>query len=134
MDPEAMKASVRRFYDDLWNKFDVSVADDILSPDVVFRGTMKDGHHDLAGFKDYVHEIEAGFPDFHQRIDEQWVDGDTCIARMYWSGTHRGDYRGHPATGRSVAYPGMAVFRFADGLITEVWAVGDTHGLWSVIT
>ena len=55
-------------------------------------------------------------------------------ARMYWSGTHRGDYRGHPATGRSVAYPGMAVFRFADGLITEVWAVGDTHGLWSVIT
>jgi steroid delta-isomerase-like uncharacterized protein len=125
---------VRRFYDDLWNTFDVSVADEILSSDVVFRGTMKHGENDLAGFKDYVHEIQAAFPDFYQRIDEQWVDGDTCIARMYWTGTHRGEYRGHAATGREFAYPGAAVFRFADGLITDVWAVGDTQSLWSAIS
>jgi predicted ester cyclase len=135
-DPTAdrMKATVRRFYDDLWNKFDTTVADEILAPDVVFRGTLQDGNHDREGFKAYVREIEAGFPDFYQRIDAMWVDGDTCIARMHWSATHTSSFRGIAPTGRSFAYPGVAIFRFSNDLIVECWAVGDTHLMWSVIT
>jgi steroid delta-isomerase-like uncharacterized protein len=132
--PAVMKAVVRRFYDDLWNKFDTDVADAILSRDVVFRGTLQDSSHDFVGFTAYVREIQVGFPDFYQRIDNLWVDGSTCIARMHWSATHTGTFRGLAATDRAFAYPGVAVFQFADELISEVWAVGDTHGMWSVIT
>jgi steroid delta-isomerase-like uncharacterized protein len=133
-DPARMKAVVRRFYDHLWNTFDTSITEEIIAPDVVFRGTLHDATHDREGFKDYVREIGAAFPDFHQRVDALWTDGGHCLARMFWSGTHRGDFRGITPTGRSFSYPGVAVFRFSAGLIAEVWAVGDTHRMWSVIT
>src|SRR6266498_1423674 len=37
---EIRKAIVRRFYDDLWNKFDITVADTLVSPRATFRGTL----------------------------------------------------------------------------------------------
>jgi steroid delta-isomerase-like uncharacterized protein len=129
-----MEEAVRRFYDDLWNQFDLSVADELLAPSVVFTGTLQDKPHDLDGFKAYVLEIQKGFSDFNHRVVDTWVDGDTCIARMFWSGTHDGEFRGTPPTGRSFSYPGVAIFRFDGGQIIEVWAVGDTHSMRAAIS
>lgn len=128
-----MKAIVRRFYDDIWNVFDVAPADEIIAPDVVFRGTLEEGSTDREGFKRYVREIQAAFPDFHQRIDEMYTDGETCIARMYWSATHTNAFRGIQPTGRKFGYPGVGIFRINGGVIRECWVVGDTWGMWKVI-
>jgi hypothetical protein len=85
--PESLKGIVRSFYDDIWNKFDLGPVDDLISPNVKFRGTLEDTTQDKEGFKRYVLEIQASFPDFYQRIDELFVcvDGQTCIAKMWWS-------------------------------------------------
>lgn len=129
----AMKSLVQRFYSDLWNKFDTSIADTIISPQVAFRGTMEHKTQDREGFKRYVREIQAGFPDFQARIDAVYVDGENCVARLLWTGTHNGEFRGVKATGRKFEYPGVGIFRIEQGLIKDVWAVGDTHAMWSVI-
>ena len=128
-----MTTVVRRFYNDLWNKFNPSVADEIISPSVTFRGTLEHGTTDLAGFKRYVREIQASFPDFHQRIDALYFDGEHCIARMHWSGTHVNVFRGIPGTNRRFEYPGVGIFTIRKGLICDCWVVGDTHGMYSVI-
>ncbi|OAL39844.1 hypothetical protein AYO20_00756 [Fonsecaea nubica] len=134
----AMKLIVRRFYSDIWNKFDTTPAlvDELISPTVAFRGTLEHGTTDREGFKRYVREIEASFPDFYQRVDQLWVDSEneTCIARMHWSATHSKDFRGYAATGRRFEYPGVGIFRIVNGKIQDVWAVGDTWGMFKVIS
>ena len=124
---------VRRFYNDLWNKFDTSVADSIISPTVTFRGTLEDKTQDREGFKQYVRNIEAAFPDFFAEIGGIWVDGDDCIARIKWFGTHDGDFRGIPATGKAFAYEGVGIFKIVEGRIVDCWVVGDTQKIWQAI-
>ena len=40
-------------------------------------------------------------------------------------GTHKGDFRGFPATGRRIVWRDMIVTRFRGGLIAEEWAISD---------
>lgn len=133
-----LKNQVRIFYEDLWNKFDTSVADRIMSPDLVFRGTMSAPSIGLAGFKQYVRDIQAAFPDFYAYIDELYVasaeDGHHCIAKMRWTGTHTQPFRGADLTGKKFEYPGIAIIKIEpDMMISRVWALGDTHEISKAI-
>ena len=44
------------------------------------------------------------------------------------SGTHRGEYFGVPASGRSVTIRILDIYRIADGRIAELWTVSDDLG------
>jgi predicted ester cyclase len=48
---------------------------------------------------------------------------------MMFSGVHRDTFLGVPATGRRVAWAGAAFFTFDDGLISDLWVLGDLYGL-----
>jgi predicted ester cyclase len=69
-------AVVRRFYDELWNRWELGVADEILAPDVRFRGSLGTNVAGTEAFKDYVEQVRRAFPDWHNRVDEWLVDGD----------------------------------------------------------
>lgn len=125
-DPVAL---VRTFYRDMWNVFDVSVLDDITSADVTFRGSLGNatvGREQLAG---YVRHVQAAFPDFSNEIVELVSDDSRVFARLRYRGTHRGPLGDLPPTGRSVTYDGAALFHVADGVIVDVWVLGDRAAL-----
>ncbi len=129
MDRDRQLVLVRRFYDEMWNRFDTSVLDQLLEPDVRFRGSLgqeKVGHEE---FGEYVEFIRAFAPDFHNRVDQTVSEGDTTFARLTYTGTHRGEVFGRSPTGRRFSYAGAAVFAFSDRLIASVWVLGDIHGL-----
>jgi predicted ester cyclase len=76
--------------------------------------------------RDFVEEtINQG------RIDstDQIVGGDKVLSRFEWTGTHRGEFLGVPATGRPVKVWGMVVDRLVDGRIKETRIIMDTLGL-----
>src|SRR4051794_36238153 len=123
---------VRRFYEELWNKRRIAVADEILAEDLVFRGTLSEVHGRDA-FKAYVAEILEVFPDWHNRVEELIDLGTRVVTRMTWSGTHRGTFQGVGPTGRRVVYPGAAFFDIDAGLISRAWIVGDTSSLWAAL-
>ncbi|RDW72823.1 hypothetical protein BP6252_06730 [Coleophoma cylindrospora] len=133
--PAEMNRIVTSFYNDIWNVFSLAPVESLLAPDMTFRGTLQSGDTDREGFKLYVLEVEAAFPDFHQEIKELIcdVDGQRCVARMLWSATHTSEFRGIKPTGKKFEYPGFATFKIKDGQITEVLAIGDTWELWKVI-
>lgn len=128
-------ATVRRFFDHLWNRWELSVADEILTENLTFRGSLGNTLQGRAAFKGYVEMVRMAFPDWYNQIDELIVgdDGSTVVARMTYRGTHRGTLRGVPPTGRPVSYVGVAIFRFTGDLISEGWVVGDTQELWRAI-
>lgn len=131
---ERAKLVVRRYYDDLWNKWDLSLADELISDDVTFEGSLGVSVSGREGFLDYVRLVRAAFPDFHNKIEEMIGEGERVVARLTYSGTHEGDLLGIAATGKRVTYSGAAFFRVANGRIAEGWVLGDRKGLMDQLT
>ena len=65
--------------------------------------------------------VESTGKYFHEDVLEQ--------ARFVWSGTHRGEFLGAVATGRSVSVWGIAIDRFVDGKIKDTRIIMDALGL-----
>ena len=124
---ETNRAVIERFYDEVWNEWDLAVADEIVSENVRFRGSLGSTLEGLEAFKDYVRTVRTVFPDWYNRIDELILSGDKVVTRMTWSGTHLGRLRDVEPTGRGVEYVGAAIFRLARGKIEDGWVVGDTQ-------
>jgi steroid delta-isomerase-like uncharacterized protein len=124
---------IRRFYDELWNRWEVDVADRILAADVRFRGTLGTSVVGIEAFVGYLERVRAAFPDWHNRIDELIDAGDVVVARLTFSGTHRGELLGVAATGARVSYVGAAIFHLAGGRIADAFIVGDTQELWRAL-
>jgi len=83
---------VNEFYHRLWNSWDLSAVEEILSPDISFRGSFgitKDGHSE---FKDYVKFVKEAFPDFHNTVEEMVAEGEKVFARLTYRGTHEGGW------------------------------------------
>jgi steroid delta-isomerase-like uncharacterized protein len=127
------EAVVERFYGELWNEWRLELAGELLSADVRFRGSLGTECVGRAQFGRYVESVRAAFPDWHNRIDEMVSAGDRVVARLTWTGTHRGPLNGVEATGAAVEYPGAAFFVIADRVIHDAWVVGDTQKLWQAL-
>ncbi len=123
------KNLIRRYYVDLWNRWDDAAVDEIIAPDIEFRGSLGVTVSGRDGFRGYVAKVRAAFPDFHNQIDELIAEGDTVAARLTYWGTHQGALYGAEPTGRRVEYGGTAFFRISQGQITSGLVHGDTIGL-----
>ena len=56
------------------------------------------------------------------------AEGPTVAARLVCSGTHIGEWLGHPPTGRRFRrVPEVYFFEFDDGRISKAWGLEDTH-------
>jgi steroid delta-isomerase-like uncharacterized protein len=68
----------------------------------------------------------AGFPDMHMHVEDVVASGDKVVARVRYTGTHRGEFMGMPPTGKSVDVQLIDIFRFGDdGRVLEHWGVLD---------
>ncbi len=127
------EAAVRRFYDELWNDWQIGVAGEIVSESLRFRGSLGTECEGRGEFERYVRDVRIAFPDWHNRVDEILSSGDRVVTRMTWRGTHQGPLGDIPPTGARVEYAGAAFFRLANALIEEAWVVGDTQELWRTL-
>ncbi len=72
----------------------------------------------------------AAFPDLRMEAEDVLVSGDTVVARVRATGTHRGEFMGIAATGRGVDVQLIDIIRFGeDGLAREHWGVVDALGM-----
>jgi len=126
---EANKALVRRYYEQLWNRWDFALVEEIIAADIALRGSLGIEVRGREGFQQYMRTVRAAFPDFQNQIQELVAEGDKVVARLAYRGTHQGELFGIRATGKPVTYAGVAIFRIANGKILEGWVLGDTLGL-----
>ena len=126
---EENKKIIRRYYDELWNNWDPAVADELIDSEIAFRGSLAVVVQGLEAFKCYVNLVRAAFPDFHNTIEELIAEGDKVVARLTYTGTHRGELFGIRPAGKRVAYAGVAIYLLQDGKIRNGWVLGDTMGL-----
>jgi steroid delta-isomerase-like uncharacterized protein len=120
---------VGRFYAEIWNRLDLDVVPAVLAPAVTFRGSLgavRTGH---AEFIAYLREVTDALADYRCDTETLVVQGNQAAARMVFTGVHRAPFQGFPPTGRRVSWAGAAFFTCAEGLITDIWVLGDLQGL-----
>ena len=122
---EENKAVVNRSTEELWNKGNMAVIDELYTTDFIMHDPAR-GDGDLAYFKQYARGVLTGIPDLHIATDDLIAEGDQVMKRFTARGTHKGEFMGVPATGNKIAVKGMEIFRIADGRIAEIWNVLDS--------
>lgn len=123
------RALVEAFYRDLWNRQDRSQVVHLLAEDITFRGSLGEVKRGHDAFWDYVRMVTDALGDYRCEVLALVCEADRAFARMRFSGIHRGPFLGFQPTGRRVAWEGAALFTIGDGRITDIWVLGDVHGL-----
>ena len=73
--------------------------------------------------------IKAGFSDAWWSVVQIGAQDDLVAARIVLTGTHDGAFFDVPASGVTVVENSIHFYRFAEGVISEHWAVEDTFNL-----
>jgi predicted ester cyclase len=120
---EQLKDVVRDYYARVINGRDLDAVDQFFVDERLVEGVR-------AGCFRY---FEA-FPDMHVSLDELIAEGDRVFLRSTLTGTHDGEYKGIPATGRHVATESAEVFRIADGKFAGYWCLTNVAGLMRQLT
>lgn len=131
MSVEANTAVVRRYFEEIWNKFNLDAEGDFVATDVVVHQPPIPGlPGGIAGPIEIVTTFRQAMPDLSVTIEDLFGEGDLVVDRWTAAGTHSGEpLFGVAATGRPVQISGIHEFRIAEGLIAERWGVVDELGL-----
>jgi steroid delta-isomerase-like uncharacterized protein len=107
-------------YLDAWNRHDPEGAAAMVCPEVLYEdvaaGRVMRSPKEVA---DWVRENVAWSSDFHFELTGQVASGDDVHCEWVLSGTHTGDLRGIPATGRPFSVRGASIARIEGGRIRE---------------
>jgi steroid delta-isomerase-like uncharacterized protein len=126
--PEVIKALSNRFVEEIFHRRNLDAIDELFTADAVIH----DPGLELKGpeaIRPGVRSLLGAFPDLRITVEDQIAEGDRVAVRYRGEGTHRGEWRGIPATGKRISYTGILIQRFEGGKIAEFWAQPDLLGL-----
>ncbi len=129
MSVEENKANYRRITEEIWIKGNIALVDELFAPNYVNHDPMAPEVRDLDGFKQYIVSTRTAFPDMDVTLDDLIAEGDKVAGRWTFTGTHKAEWGGIPATGKQVTMTGMTISRFVDGKTVENWWSLDSLGL-----
>jgi steroid delta-isomerase-like uncharacterized protein len=124
------KALVRRFYEEVWDRGNFDVCDEVFAADYV--------RHDLRatealpgpeGQKRIAADFRRAFPDLRLQVDILVAEEDYVVGRWTASGTHQGAWGTLEPSGRRATFSAVNVFRFENGKVAEIWNHRDDLGL-----
>ena len=128
MSAEETKAIVERFWEEIWNKKNLKIVDELLHESVVIHnfGAVVEGRE---AWRQSFTPFFTAFPDLKFTVELTIIEGDRMAVRWAATGTHTGDFRGIAPTGKQINIAGVAIYRVAEGKIGEGWSQPDTLGL-----
>ena len=130
MSSETNKAAVRRCWEENWNLGNVTLLDELYSPDSVHHSGAKSARFGPDQRAAMVKAWRTAIPDLKNHIEELVAEGDLVVMRLRFTGTHSAAplaISGRTAAPRNRAFeePELLMFRFRDGKIAESWATWD---------
>ena len=115
MEPQDSKALVHRLVE-------IVNAGDLDALDEVADGQIADAA------RSWIGPFRGSFPDFRMEVQDLVAEDDKVVGHFKCSGTHRGEWRGHPQTGRRFEdVDEVYIFRVAEGKLSAVTAVVEDN-------
>jgi len=130
MSTEQNKALFRRLMEEVFDRGNISLIDELFAPDFVEHEELPPGiAAGSEGVKQLSTMFRSAFPDFKATIDDMIAEGDKVVVRGTWSGTHKGEFMGIAPTGKRVSFGVIDIVRIAGGKFVEHWGQMDNMGL-----
>jgi predicted ester cyclase len=122
MSVEQNKAILKRMYDEVWNKGNLSIASELISPDyhhLDYKGPD--------GWKQIVTMQRNAFPDIHYTVDQVIGEGDWLAYKLTVQGTFngKGEIWGVKPTGKIMKWQWWFFSQYKDGKLLSSTAAGD---------
>lgn len=127
MSTEQNKNIVRRYIEEVWNKKNLNVVDELLAENYVDH-SLPPEFQGREGVKQWVKAVSTFF-DEQTVIEDQVTEEDRSIIRLTMRLTHHGEWRGIPPTGKQVEVKGYRAYRLEGDKIVEHWALIDGDNL-----
>jgi predicted ester cyclase len=124
MSVEENKAIARRWNDELFNKGNPDIIDELADANYV----MHPGMVDREGFKQI--DLGAVLSDLSITMEDMIAEDDRVAFRATVRGKHTGEYMGAPPTGKQVTLTVISIYQIKDGKIVEDWTSGDMLGFY----
>jgi steroid delta-isomerase-like uncharacterized protein len=99
----------------------------LYSNSVIHHGYSSRIRPGVLGLREHYTALLKGFPDLRIEIEDIIAEGEKVAHRFTFYGTHRGEFLGVAATGKSVSASGMQINLFSGGKCIEVWSVHDSY-------
>ncbi len=126
MSIEQNKAVARRLIEEVFNRGNIDLVDELIAPDFVEHEEMPPGTPaGREGNKAATIMLRSAFPDFKATIDDTVAEGDKVVLRLTWSGTQEGEFLGIPPSGKRFSIPVFDILRIDGGKIVEHWGQMD---------
>jgi predicted ester cyclase len=115
MSTEENKAIVRRLIEEVINEGHLEATDELFSAQMAEAA------------RDWVGAFRTSFPDVRMKTVELLAESNTVVGRFKCSGTHLGEWREHPPSGRRFEdVDEVYFFRLQGGRIVDSWGIEDT--------
>ena len=113
---------VRRWFEDIFTRGDLSVVDEIVAEDFVAHGPGDHpGSHGAEAFKDWLRWYRATFTDPEWTVHDVIVAGDRIVARYSGKTTYRGGLLDIPSADQRVTESGILIYRVEGAKVKEIW-------------
>jgi predicted ester cyclase len=118
---ERNKQATQFFYDEVFNKHNISLIDSVVGADYVEHQT--DVHYlaNRKGLKKEFSDYFQGFPDAELTVHIMMAENDLVTTQFTITGTHRGKIYGLKPTGRKIKISGVDIIRYKNGKAVEHW-------------
>ena len=121
------EALARAVFAEVFNGHDLRLIDEYFGLNYAHDAPIPPGRD---SFKAFMTALFAAFPDFSGMLEDVIAADDKVVCRSTWRGTHRAELMGIPATGRTVEYGVIEIFRVEDGHFVEHWQQADTLSMF----
>jgi len=118
------KEIVQRIYEDCLNTGQLELLNQLVGQDFVGIN----GQKGPSAFAAIIQELRQGFPDIRWTIEELITEGDRVVVRWRWQGTHRGSFRGIPASQKPMTNSAIAIYQLRDNKVVQTWIQTDRLG------
>ena len=128
MSTEENKAFLRTWVEEVWNKGNVALVDQMVAANYLYHDPQNP-LHGPDGFKGLHAMYRSAFPDLQFTIEDMVAEGDKVAWRYTGSGTHQGELMGIPPTGKRAVVTGILISRIVNGQFVEDWNTIDLLGM-----
>jgi predicted ester cyclase len=123
-----VKALSRRLVDEVWNKGNYAVIDELMDPNFRSEDPVI-GTVDKAGFLETVKGYRSAFPDLKIEIVSLLVEGNFVTTRWIARGTNKGKFLGMEPSNKFAVTTGLGLAEVRNGKFISDFTVYDSLSL-----
>ncbi|MCB9510309.1 MAG: ester cyclase [Deferribacteres bacterium] len=119
----------KKFYQEVFNKGNVAIIDELLADHFVEHEEMPGLAKGKEGVKQFFSMFRNAFPDLQANVEMMFAKDDKVVTYFVMTGTHKGEFMGMAATGKSISIKGIDIIRFENGKAVEHWGLTDSAAM-----